>query len=379
MAEVDEKERRPRKSGPLDVWLNAGIAVLLIGLLGFAGWFGYGVWQDRKSAAMTNAPTRVIQALKAQVRKSPNDIVLRVRLGEALGAAKKYPDAVEQLNQALKIDPKHVGAYLDLGLISLLTKHEGEGERYLKKVVELTDATQYNAIDERRETALYNLGVLKLKQKKYADAAGYFKAALRIRKDASDTYVMLAEAMKGMGDTDAAIQNLEIALQFDPGFAEAHYRLGEIYRERKDDVNASYEFYAAYKKAPDAPETQEAIDSYGPPTDWIAKARKSQSSGNLELALDQILIARNLGPESAEAAKLHAAILVQRGSFSDAVDVYLQAKELAPKDAAVTKELTKLETEHPADALTGYKARLKAKPQDADLKAKVEQLTAKTK
>ena len=60
-------------------------------------------------------------------------------------------------------------------------------------------------VDERRENALYNLGLLRfVATSEYEEAAGYFKEALRIRKDASDTYYNLAVRLRGMEDTTAA-------------------------------------------------------------------------------------------------------------------------------------------------------------------------------
>ncbi len=138
---------------------------------------------------LTNAPIRLIKGIEAEVRKTPNDVILRVRLGEAYGAAGKYDQAVEQFKQALKIDPKHVGAYLDLGMVAVLTENDAAAERYFKKVIELTETAQIRERGPASRERLLQPGLLKLKQKKYEEAAGYFKEALRIRKDASDTYV----------------------------------------------------------------------------------------------------------------------------------------------------------------------------------------------
>ncbi|MDP2401996.1 MAG: tetratricopeptide repeat protein, partial [Actinomycetota bacterium] len=102
----------PPRAG-LDIALNSGLAVALIGILVIGGLFGYQIYVDRQRAEAANPAMRVVTSIREQVRQSPNDAILRVRLGEALGAAGRFDEAIEQFNAALQIDPEHIGAYLD--------------------------------------------------------------------------------------------------------------------------------------------------------------------------------------------------------------------------------------------------------------------------
>jgi tetratricopeptide (TPR) repeat protein len=344
MTQTDLETGTPNVVPParLDLWLNIALGVAVVLVVAGVGWFGYSVYQDRITEDASSATGRIAAALGDQVRKKPNDAVLRVRYGEALGAMNKYQQAIDQFNAAVKIDPKHTGAYLDLGMVAQLTKNWSAAEGYYQKVIALTDGQDYAGINNVREQAYYNLGTITLDQKRYADAAGFFKASLRIRKDASDTYFSLAKAYQGLGDPEAAIQQLEIGLQFDPGFAEAHYFLGQLYQEKKDDVNASYQYAQAVKLAPTADTPKQALEAYGPASDWIDKARKALGVGEIDAALTDVLVARNLDEKSFDAAKLHGQILVQRGSLKDALDVYRQAATLNAKDAEVNAEIARL-------------------------------------
>lgn len=331
-----------RQPARLDLWLNLTVALLVALLLGGAAYFGYSVYNDRKIEESSSAPGRIAAALEPQVRKSPNDAILRVRLGEAYGAMGKYSQAIEQFNAALKIDPKHTGAYLDLGMVAMLTKNFAAATGYFQKVISVTEGERFQGVDSVREQAFYNLGTLALDDKRYTDAAGYFKAALRIRRDASDTYYRLARALQGLGDVDGAIQQLEIAVQFDPGLAEAHYYLGQLYQQKKDDVNASYQFAEAVKLAPGADPPRQALDAYGTAAEWIDKSKKAQAAGDSEAAINDILIARNLDPSSLAAAKLHAEMLVKKGDVAGALKVYQEAAKLDPKDAEVQSKVAAL-------------------------------------
>jgi tetratricopeptide (TPR) repeat protein len=334
----------PRETPPVrvDLWLNIAVAALIVAIVGGIAFFGYTVYRNNIAEDQSSATGRIAAALGDQVRRNPNDPVLRVRYGEALGAMGKYQQAIDQFNAALKINPKHTGAYLDLGMVAQLTNNYGAAIGYYQKVISLTDSSDYTGIDPSREQAYYNMGLITLQQRDFADAAGNFKAALRIRSDASDSYYNLAKAYQGLGDPDAAIQQLEIALQFDPGFAEAHYFLGTLYQQKKDDVNASYQFAQAVKLSPNADPPRQALDAYGSANDWISKATEALGTGDVETALNDILVARNLDANSFAAAKLHGEILVQRGNLKDALDVYKQAAALNSQDPEVNAAIAKL-------------------------------------
>lgn len=357
-----------------DIGLNVAVAALIVAVLGLGAWFGYTVWQTEQRKEATNAPTRLINALEAQVRNSPNDVILRVRLGEALGSARKFPQAIEQFNQALQIDPNHVGAHLDLGMVAMLTGKDDQAEEYFKKVIELTDQAEFSRADKRRENAFYNLGLLMLRQEQYDQAVGYFKEALRIRKDASDTYLNLARALRGMEDYDGAIEQAEFALAFDPGYAEALFTMGQLYEAKGDKINASYYFYQAASRAPDADVPQEALLAFGPSSDWVAKASGALEAGNSDEALEAALVARNLDPTSIAAVKVHGEVLMARKSFRDALEVYRDGLAIAKDDADINAVIIRIEREHPKDALAAYKAALKKNPDDEELKKKIAEL-----
>jgi tetratricopeptide (TPR) repeat protein len=345
MAQSDVETPTPGMVTPaprVDMWLNLALAGLLLAIVAGAVLFAYTVQRDRQLEEASSATGRIVAALTEQVKRSPNDAVLRVRLGEGLGAMGKYQQAIDQLNAALKIDPKHTGAYLDLGMIAKLANDKAAAEGYFKKVVTLTEGQKYAALSGVREQALFNLGRLAIDDKRWAEGAGYFKGALQIRSDSSDTYYWLAKAYQGLGDTDSAIKQLEIGLQFDPGFAEAHYFLGQLFQQKKDDVNASYQYAQASKLAPGAEPPAQALDAYGTSGDWVSKAKAALAAGDTEVALTDVLVARNLDEKSVEAAAFHGRVLVERGDLKDALEVYRAAVKLDPANAEIKAQVATL-------------------------------------
>ena len=271
----------PRRNR-LDSSLNIILLVALVAVIGIAALFGYAIWQDRQEQSKATPALRTIKEMEGQSRKAPNNVALRVRLGEAYAAAGMGPQAISQLKIATKLDPKHTGAWLDLGLIAMNEKKYPEAKGYFTKVVDLTTGADFQNVNNRRENAMYGLGIIALQTKQYEEAVGRFKEALRIRDDASDTYYHLALAYRGLGEDDAAIDQLRLALAFDPSYGAGNYLLGEIYLARKDIVNASYHFHTASVSSPESEQVKQSLEKIGTAGSWNDKAKSQFKAGDLE-------------------------------------------------------------------------------------------------
>jgi tetratricopeptide (TPR) repeat protein len=321
-------------------WVVVGLVAVLIG---FAAFFGYTIWQTRQAEGTATPALRAIRGLEDLVRKNPNSAAARVRLGEAYAAAGSIKAAQEQLAQAVKIDPKHTGAWLDLGVIAMDQKQRSEAEKYFLKVVDLTEGSKFEDVNARREQALFHLGEITLDDHRYADSATYFKGALRIRKDASDTYYLLASALRGVGDDDAALKQLDAALAFDPNYPEAHNLYGEILLSKGDRINAAIHFRKAVDLAPDVRLPKDNLAKLGKVEDAIAQGRKALSDGNAAAALDAALLARAIDPANTDATLLYVDVLVSRKEQAIAVTTLKDALKQQPNDAALKKKLAELE------------------------------------
>jgi tetratricopeptide (TPR) repeat protein len=321
------------RSKRLDTILTWSIVGLVAAVIGLGAYFGYTVYRDRQAAEEATPALRVIKAIKTEIRKTPNDAILRVRLGEALSAAGKTQEAIEQFNAALKIDPKHTGALLDLGQIAMMNKQYNEARAYFQKVLKLSEGAEFEGVSARRETALFQLGMLELEARDYEAAVGNFKAALRIRKDASDTYYFLARALDRSGDPGAAIEQLQIALAFDPNFAQARYFLGDLYKGEDDTVSAVYEYSRAVMADAEAVEPRKALKSYGTSTSWVAKAKAALESGDQPAALDAVIIALSIDPNNQTAVELQAQVENVNKKAAKAYYKALALRDPANKDA----------------------------------------------
>lgn len=311
-------------------------------VLGLGGAFGYSVWQSRETESLSTPAGRAIADFRRRVKASPNDAALRVRMGEALASAGLVDDAIEQFRIAIKLEPKHTGAYLDLGILAMQKKESKTAEDYFLKVVDLTSGSDMEDVNQRREAAFFYIGSIALDARRYEDAVANFKAALRIRRDASDTYYLLAQAYKGMERPDAAMTQLDAALAFDPNYPEAHYLMGQIYLEDGDKINAAEHFRIAAEQAPDQDLPQEALSALGTAAEAIARGRDDLEAGKFEKAVDEALLARALDPKSVDAALFHGEAAERSGSTAAAVKAYKAAIELDPGNDTAEAALSRL-------------------------------------
>lgn len=326
----------------LDRALSIAAVVLAVVVVGFAAYFGYTVYQDRLAAEEASPAGRIAKVIAEEVKKNPNDAVLRVRYGEALAAAGKAQDAVKQFNAALKIDPKHTGAMMDLGQLALNSEELDTASGYYQKVVDLTSGSTMEDVNQRREAALYQLGRIALAQQEFERAIGFFKGALRIRRDASDTYYLLARSLDGVGDSDGAIDQLKIAVEFDRNFAEAHYFLGDLYYDKGDEVLASYHYSRAVQSAPNEPAPEEALAKLGTVEERLAAAKSQLAAGEIDGSLENARIARNIDPENVAAALAVAVALEAKKDYVTALATYKEAQKLAPDDAAIKASIERV-------------------------------------
>ncbi len=327
------------RSVSLDTWLTVALWLAVVSVIAFGAFFAYSVYAQQQAARLSNPAFQVVDALREQLKTKPGDAEIHSRLAEALAAAGQLDEAKQELLTAIKLDEKYVGAYQNLAALELLQKDYTASTAHWLKVLELTADSQMQDVNSRRDLAYFNLGQISLIQKDYVGAVGYFNAAIRIRKDAADSYLLLAKAYMGLGQNDQAMDKITAALAFDPKYAEAHFVRGKLYLAAGDPVSAAWDFRAALDGAPDNPEAQAAIESLGSYESWYGKAATAAASRDTSAALVAVQVARSIQPGSYDAAMLHGQILETIGDAKAAVDAYTIALKIKPNDPAATAAL----------------------------------------
>ena len=322
------------------VWFSVALAAAVL----FSGaYLGYTVWKQRAIERAADPAARAIETFYAEVEEAPADPKTRIRLAEALASVGRYDEAVRELNVALEIDPEHTGAHLVLGIVAMLQKDYETADSYYARVLELTAGMQFEQVSTTRELAFYYLGESALDRGHYEEAVGYFKAAIRMNRSAANYYFGLGMALKGIDEVAGAIDNFEIALVFDPKYAQAHYELGQAYLLHEDRVSAAVHFAEATRLAPDNELPLEALASLGATEQWDARAREALANEEYETALESVIVARVLVPEDLDLAVLHAEILEAKDDPVQALEVYREALAADPDNGSIEAAIARLE------------------------------------
>jgi len=99
--------------------------------------------------------------------------------------------------------------------------------------------------DPKHVCAQRNMGIAIRGKGSNAEAMKWFKKALDIDPDNSETHIEMGKTLRELGDFDAAISHFRHALKSKPGNSRVYVFLGEIYEAKGDTVSARKN----YKKA----------------------------------------------------------------------------------------------------------------------------------
>ena len=177
--------------------------------------YWYGVALDR-----TGQRDAAIASLRQSVAQAPRLTEARIRLGQALVDAGRWPEAVDALAEAVGTDPlRHPGAWNNLGLARLNAGDLTGALGALRRSV---------ALDPRSATARANLGAALLASGDVQAAQAQFEAALRVDPDdraSLGNLGVIASQQGRIGDARARFRRL---LTLDPRDARARAALDAL-------------------------------------------------------------------------------------------------------------------------------------------------------
>lgn len=166
-------------------------------------------------------------------------------LGIACDKIRKYEEAVEELQEALRLEPGYIEAHNNLAVTFEKT---GRIEEAIK---ELQHALMLNP---GYVEALCNLGNIHAKHGRYEDAIGELQKALRINPDHAFAHNSLGSIYAWQKRYDEAIEEFKAAIRLNPDYASAHCNLGEIFIELGKNEEALKEFQEALRLEPEFPD-----------------------------------------------------------------------------------------------------------------------------
>ena len=321
--------------------LDLALVVVAVAVVVLGAYLGWSVWAHNQQVVSSTPANRAVEAIKADLRKDPNNLDLRMQLAQALLVAQRRDEAVQQYTAVLKASKDYVPALAGLGFVAMREKDWKTGEKYYTKVVELLANTEYAGRNRTLETAYFYLGTALMEQKKYEEAVGYFKEALRIRRDASDTHYALAVTYKNLDSMSKYRDELEAAVAFDPKMPEANYDLALILIDEGEVGRAAELLRTSIDNAPGVDEPQVALDELGPFEKRFAAAKKL-GVADLQNALEEARVAAALEPTNIDALKLLGSLWESSGDLDNAQSAYDRILAIDPQDAEAKASVERL-------------------------------------
>lgn len=321
--------------------LDLAIRLVITAVMLLAVYIGLSVWLHNRQVAESTPVMREIAALEQLVKEQPGNVVARLQLAQAYTVGGRDNDAVAQYQAVLEANPDDITSLAGLGFIASTRRQWATAEGYWLRIIEILEGRPASSQDAALEKAYFYMGDVKAEQKKWDEAIPFYKAALRIKRDASDTRYHLAVAYREVGSPSKYKEELQIALAFDPRMPEANYDLGQLLLEEGDLAAAAEHFRIAADVAPGVDAPAEALLEFGSAADRLAKARGLVES-DPDGALVEARIAVAIAPEDKAALVLAAGLYETAGDKERALETWTKVVALDPDDAEAAEAIERL-------------------------------------
>ncbi|HVM49258.1 MAG TPA: tetratricopeptide repeat protein [Candidatus Acidoferrum sp.] len=151
------------------------------------------------------------------VQVTGDNALAQHNLGHALSHAGRQEEAIQHLNEAIRIKPGYPQAYFNRGNAYGV---QGQVEQAI------ADYRQAIHFKPDYEQAYYNLGKGLALEGKLDEACTNFMAALRCKPDYAEAHTKLGNALVLEGRLDQALPHLREAVRIQPDYDEGQYYLG---------------------------------------------------------------------------------------------------------------------------------------------------------
>ncbi|PIE61403.1 MAG: hypothetical protein CSA29_03515 [Desulfobacterales bacterium] len=161
--------------------------------------------------------------------------------GDRLYQIKKYPEAIQEYEQGLRLSPK------DINLINSLGVTYGINNQ-LDKALDCFE--QASAIDPEEAMVIYNIGLIHRINNNEDQAMHYLKKARSLNSDIFEIELLLGYLLFKNGQHDKAMPHLDAAIALKPESGIPFRIKGEIFLDQNNAQAAGAAFTMAVKRNP---------------------------------------------------------------------------------------------------------------------------------
>jgi WD40 repeat protein/tetratricopeptide (TPR) repeat protein len=191
---------------------------------------------DAETREYIDGLLRILEASERRDQLSAEDLYRsaqdRRRIGET-------DQAIEELTQAIALNPRYLEAYLDRGTLFL-------GQQEDEKAA--ADFDQVLALNPENVAACYNLGIASYYMEEPEEAIEHYSEALKLQPDHVAAYLNRGNAYREIGDKAAAIEDYTSVLRLEPTAADAYRNRGWTRADLQDDQGALEDLTAALRQ-----------------------------------------------------------------------------------------------------------------------------------
>ena len=197
-------------------------------------------WALRSMGRMQEAEIHFRQAVRFQ----PDHATTITSLAATLAQSGQVSEAIEELNQSLRVEPSAVTHFI----LATLMQHESRPEQAIHHY---TEALRLGA-DDFEVQVHGRLAELLIARGEYEQAIAHQRRVVETYPDHNTALVNLGVALAATGRIDEAIRHFHMVLQRDPDEYNAHYNLGSALRLQGKPTEALTHYRHAVRIQPDS-------------------------------------------------------------------------------------------------------------------------------
>jgi tetratricopeptide (TPR) repeat protein len=205
----------------------------------------------RGDALFAQNPRDALYAYQDGVRAEPNSPKAHFKVAVAYAQLGYFPQAIEEWNNVLRIDPNGPGAASARDNIQKAQARMAAAQAQAAQAAPppVTDPAQAQELVKQS----YDQAVQLIQQRRYAEAVTTLTSAIQVKPDFAVAFVARGSAMVGLGRFQDAVQDYLHGLSLNSNQAAPLFGLGEAYRGMGDRARAAqYYQECADSSAPDA-------------------------------------------------------------------------------------------------------------------------------
>lgn len=182
-----------------------------------------------------------IRWLERALKMDASNVEVLYSLGRCYYSKDRYVDAGKMFQRVLWIEPTHLKAEENLGLVFDATNRPQQAEEALRK------AAAWAASENTDEWPFLDLAIFLLDHDRSAEALDPLRTAVRIQPACEVCHEKLGRALLATNDLSGSIAELEEAIRLNPKDPKAHFELGRALRQAGQTERARQEFAESQK------------------------------------------------------------------------------------------------------------------------------------